>query len=56
MVSFKTALVAALQIVAVTAVDITVESSGGNYTGGYHYGFLHEVPNLLACHPYGKHH
>ncbi|KAH7122910.1 glycoside hydrolase superfamily [Dactylonectria macrodidyma] len=45
MVSFKTALVAALQIVAVAAVDISVESSGGNYTGGYHYGFLHEDIN-----------
>ncbi|KAK7402727.1 hypothetical protein QQX98_011516 [Neonectria punicea] len=45
MVSFKTAFVAALQIVAAAAVDITVESSGGNHTGGYHYGFLHEDIN-----------
>ncbi|KAF7548721.1 hypothetical protein G7Z17_g6891 [Cylindrodendrum hubeiense] len=45
MVSFKTAFVAAIQLAAVTALDISVESSGGNYTGGYHYGFLHEDIN-----------
>ncbi|KAH6989496.1 glycoside hydrolase superfamily [Ilyonectria sp. MPI-CAGE-AT-0026] len=44
MVSFKTAFVAAIQIVAASALDISVESTG-NFTGGYHYGFLHEDIN-----------
>lgn len=43
MVSFKSAFIAAVQIAATAAVDISVESSGGNATGKYHYGFLHEV-------------
>lgn len=46
MVSLKSVFLAALQLTAATAVDISVESSGGNSTGKYLYGFLHEVPCL----------
>jgi len=36
-------LVGLLAATAVAAVDISVGSKGGNSTGGFHYGFLHEV-------------
>ena len=47
MVSLKRALVAATCVSSAFAVDIIVQSSGGNVTGNfghpYGYGFLHEV-------------
>ncbi|KAH7353128.1 alpha-N-arabinofuranosidase A precursor [Pyrenochaeta sp. MPI-SDFR-AT-0127] len=49
MVSFKNALVAATCAASAAAVDIIVQSSGGNVTGKfghpYGYGFLHEDIN-----------
>lgn len=38
----KQALLSVLAISAVSALDITVRSEGGNVTGGIHYGLLHE--------------
>ncbi|KAI0449085.1 alpha-N-arabinofuranosidase A [Xylaria acuta] len=38
----KQALLSLLAATAVSAVNIGVSSKGGNVTGGFHYGFLHE--------------
>lgn len=47
MVTLKSVLVAASQVLAASAVDITVTTSGdvGNATSGHQYGFLHEDIN-----------
>ncbi|KAI0466197.1 alpha-N-arabinofuranosidase A [Xylaria cf. heliscus] len=42
MIIMKQVLLALLATTAVSAVDIGVGSEGGNVTGGFHYGFLHE--------------
>jgi alpha-N-arabinofuranosidase len=47
MAFFSKALVAAVCVASALAVDIVVQSTGGNVTGKfghpYGYGFLHEV-------------
>jgi hypothetical protein len=53
MVILGRALVAASCVASALAVDIVVQSSGGNVTGKfghpYGYGFLHEVCVPQAC-------
>ena len=47
---FAKALLAAAAVASVGAVDISVQSTGGNQTGkfghSYGYGFLHEVDTV----------
>ncbi|KFA62879.1 hypothetical protein S40285_02260 [Stachybotrys chlorohalonatus IBT 40285] len=43
--SFHLAAVAATQVLSALAVDILVQSEGGNATSGHQYGFLHEDIN-----------
>ncbi|KAI0421854.1 alpha-N-arabinofuranosidase A [Xylaria grammica] len=42
MAMMKQALLGLLATTAVSAVNINVSSKGGNVTGGFHYGLLHE--------------
>lgn len=43
MATMKHALLGLLAAAVVSAINISVSSSGGNVTGGFHYGLLHEV-------------
>lgn len=49
---FAKALLAAAAVASVSAVDISVQSTGGNQTGkfghSYGYGFLHEVDTVSS--------
>jgi alpha-L-arabinofuranosidase len=63
MVLIRQAVVAAACIASAVAVDVIVQSSGGNVTGKfghpYGYGFLHEVRvrifgNLITSVPYNN--
>ncbi|KAI0876971.1 alpha-N-arabinofuranosidase A [Hypoxylon argillaceum] len=42
MATMKHALLGLLAAAVVSAINISVSSSGGNVTGGFHYGLLHE--------------
>lgn len=43
MTIMKQAFLALFAAAVASAVNISVGSRGGNITGGFHYGFLHEV-------------
>lgn len=47
MITMRQTLLGLLATTAVSGVDIGVSSQGGNVTGGFHYGLLHEVRDKL---------
>lgn len=48
MMILKRTLIGLLTATAVSAIDISVRSEGGNSTGGFRYGLLHEVRNEIS--------